>query len=69
LFTYRELTMAAFMVTRDNITLPVLVWSEWSNGNSAEAAAISLLFIMMFLPLVGVYWALSARADVAGPAA
>jgi iron(III) transport system permease protein len=67
LLTYRELTMAAFMVTRDNITLPVLVWNDWNGGNSGAAAAISLLFILMFLPLIAVYWGLRERSDVAGP--
>jgi len=69
LLTYRELTMAAFMVTHDNITLPVLVWDDWNGGNSGAAAAISLLFVVMFLPLIAVYWGLRARSDVADPGA
>jgi iron(III) transport system permease protein len=67
LLTYRELTMAAFMVTHDNITLPVLVWSDWNGGNAAGAAAISLLFILLFLPLLALYWALRGRSDSVGP--
>lgn len=65
LLTYRELTMAAFMVTRENITLPVLVWNDWEGGSSGAAAAISVLFILMFLPLIAVYWRLRGRADIA----
>jgi iron(III) transport system permease protein len=66
LLTFRELTMAAFMVTHDNITLPVLLWAQWNNGDAAGSAAISLIFIAMFLPLVGAYWTLRARTDVTG---
>ena len=66
LLTYRELTMAAFMVTHDNITLPVLVWNEWNGGNAGAAAAISLLFVVFFLPLIALYWSFRARSDVAG---
>jgi iron(III) transport system permease protein len=69
LLTYRELTMAAFMVTHDNITLPVLVWEQWNTGNGGAAAAISLLFIVMFLPLIGVYWGLRARSSIIEPGA
>jgi iron(III) transport system permease protein len=69
LLTYRELTMAAFMVTHDNITLPVLVWNDWNGGDSGGAAAISLLFIVMFLPLIAVYWKIRERSDIAGPSA
>lgn len=67
LLTYRELTMAAFMVTRNNITLPVLVWNYWNGGDSARAAATSLLFILLFFPLVAIYWGLRARSDIANP--
>ena len=67
LLTYRELTMAAFMVTHDNITLPVLVWSDWNGGNTGEAATISLLFILILLPLLALYWAFRGRSDLVGP--
>ena len=66
LLTFRELTMAAFMVTHDNITLPVLLWVQWNSGNAGGSAAISLLFIAMFLPLIGLYWTIHARSDVTG---
>jgi iron(III) transport system permease protein len=69
LLTYRELTMAAFLVTRDNITLPVLVWEQWNTGNSGEAAAISLLFMLMFLPLIAVYWGLRGWSTAGEPEA
>ena len=67
LLTYRELTMAAFMVTHDNITLPVLVWSDWNAGSTGAAAMISLLFILILLPLLALYWGFRGRVDVIGP--
>jgi len=67
LLTYRELTMAAFMVTHDNITLPVLVWSDWNGGNTGAAATISLLFVLMLLPLLALYWGLRGRSELVGP--
>ena len=67
LLTYRELTMAAFMVTHDNITLPVLVWSDWNAGSTGAAATISLLFILIFLPLLALYWGFRGRSDIVGP--
>jgi iron(III) transport system permease protein len=66
LLTFRELTMAAFMVTHDNITLPVLLWVQWSSGNAGGSAAISLIFVAMFLPLIALYWTIRARGDVTG---
>jgi len=67
LLTYRELTMAAFMVTHNNITLPVLVWSDWNGGNTGAAATISLLFILMLLPLLALYWWFRGRSELVGP--
>jgi ABC-type spermidine/putrescine transport system permease subunit II len=58
--------MAAFMVTHDNITLPVLLWVQWSSGNAGGSAAISLIFVAMFLPLIAIYWTIRARSDVTG---
>lgn len=69
LLTFRELTMAAFLVTQDNITLPVLVWEQWNAGGGGRAAAISLIFIAMFLPLIGLYWMFRARANIGDPQA
>jgi ABC-type Fe3+ transport system permease subunit len=67
LLTYRELTMAAFMVTSDNITLPVVVWGLWLTGKGGQAAAVSLLFIASLAPLIIAYWALQSKGGVKGP--
>ena len=62
LLTFRELTMAAFLVTQDNITLPVVIWGVWHTGSLGQAAAASLVFVAMFLPVVVVYWMFGTRA-------
>jgi iron(III) transport system permease protein len=64
LLTYRELTMAAFMATQDSVTLPVLVWNQWNAGGAGRAAAISLIFVAMFMPLIGLYWTIRSRANI-----
>ena len=64
LLTYRELTMAAFMVTQDNITLPVVIWSLWNGGTAGQAAAVSLIFVAALTPLVALYWGLRKRTNV-----
>jgi iron(III) transport system permease protein len=69
LLTYRELTMAAFLVTRDNITLPVLVWQNWNSGDGGRAAAISLVCIVLLFPMVAVYWGFRARVRIGEPRA
>jgi iron(III) transport system permease protein len=64
LLTYRELTMAAFLVTQDNITLPIIVWNLWTGGSSGEAAAVSLVFVVALVPLVALYWGLRSRQGI-----
>jgi len=56
LSTFRELTMAAILVTKQNLTLPVAVWSLWESGNLGNAAAASLTFVGLMAPLVALYW-------------
>ncbi|HEY4134862.1 MAG TPA: ABC transporter permease subunit [Alphaproteobacteria bacterium] len=62
LLTFRELTVAAFLVTHSNVTLPVVVWGIWQSGGLSQAAAMSLVFVMMFLPIVVIYWFVAARS-------
>ena len=61
LLTLRELTIAAFLVTRENVTLPVYVWNIWSNGDLNLSAAASLLLVGIMIPLVAAYFLISQR--------
>ena len=56
LLTFRELTLAVLLTTRDNLTLPVVVWSIWQDGGFGKAAAITLLLMALMVPLIALYW-------------
>ena len=56
LLTFRELTLAVLLTTRDNLTLPVVVWSFWQDGAFGRAAAITVLLMAMMVPLIALYW-------------
>jgi iron(III) transport system permease protein len=56
LLTFRELTLAVLLTTRDNLTLPVVVWSIWQDGGFGKAAAITLLLLALMVPLIALYW-------------
>ena len=61
LLTYRELTMAALLVTANNITLPVFIWGVWRNESLNQAAAMSLLLVLMISPMVILYFIISRK--------
>ena len=56
LLTFRELTLAVILTTRDNMTLPVVIWSMWTSHGFGTAAAITLLLMAMMVPLIALYW-------------
>jgi iron(III) transport system permease protein len=62
LITYRELTMATLLATGQNVTLPVFIWGIWSSDSLNQAAALSLLLILMLTPLVLLYFLLGRRS-------
>lgn len=51
----RELTMAVVLFTPANITLPAVIWSTWFTGELGQSSAMSLVFMVIFLPVVLVY--------------
>jgi iron(III) transport system permease protein len=61
LLTYKELTLATILYSPSNITLPVVVWNIWINGNYGVAAAISLIVLCCLIPLVVAYWWVAGR--------
>jgi iron(III) transport system permease protein len=64
LLTFRELTLAVLLTTRDNLTLPVVVWSIWQDGGFGKAAAITLLLLAMMVPLIALYWWVMRRTGL-----
>jgi iron(III) transport system permease protein len=56
LITFRELTLAVLLTTRDNMTLPVVVWSLWVASGFGQAAALTLILLVIMIPIVWLYW-------------
>jgi iron(III) transport system permease protein len=61
LLTYRELTVATFLSTPKNVTLPVVVWGFWYSGYLGNAAAVTVVLVAVLLPLILVYWLVTRR--------
>jgi len=64
LLVYREMTVAVFLVSQDNMTLPAIVWGRWTQGASNSAAAIRVLMMGVFLPLLLFAWRFARRSRV-----
>jgi iron(III) transport system permease protein len=64
LLVYREVTMAAILVTRENVTLPTVIWGFWYGGDLSKAASTSLGFIVLLLPLFWLYSAVGRRRSM-----
>ncbi len=64
LLTFRELTLAVILTTRDNITLPVVVWGLWNASGFGQAAAVTLLLIALMLPIILLYWWVTRRTGL-----
>jgi len=56
LMTFREMTLAVFLTTYDNTTLPFIVWNKWVNGNQGQSAALSILMLLMMAPAFALFW-------------
>ena len=63
LVTFRELTVAAVLFSPANVTLPVVVWNQWTAGAMGSAAAVTLVMLMVLTPLLFLYWLVAARRD------
>jgi iron(III) transport system permease protein len=66
LLTFRELTLVVVLTTRDNITLPVVIWSSWLSGSIGDSAALALLMLLLMTPVVAAYWLVARRFGI-GP--
>ena len=67
LLTFRELTLAVLLTTRDNITLPVVVWSLWLNGGLGQASALALVMLLLMMPIIALYWCVVRRRGGLAP--
>jgi iron(III) transport system permease protein len=64
LITYRELTVATVLLTPNNITLPVVVWSEWIGIGLGPAADVTLIIVAALAPLIFLYWIIIGRRSL-----
>jgi iron(III) transport system permease protein len=62
LMTFRELTLAVLLTTRDNMTLPVVIRSLWVGGGLGDAAALALVMMGLMIPLIALYWFFANRS-------
>jgi iron(III) transport system permease protein len=52
LLTYREVTVAVLLSSPGNVLLPTLVWNRWNAGKLEEAAAASVVLVVIALALM-----------------
>jgi iron(III) transport system permease protein len=64
LLTFRELTLAVVLTTRDNMTLPIVIWNDWQSGGLGDAAAIAVVMLLMMLPIIWLYWLVARRQGI-----
>jgi iron(III) transport system permease protein len=63
LLSVRELTLAAFVTTPSNLTLPMMTWFLWQNGSLTQAAAVAVIIVAAIAPLLALYFSLGRRAE------
>jgi len=61
LLTFRELTLVVVLTTRDNITLPVVIWSSWLSGSIGESAALAVIMLAGMTPIIWATWFAARR--------
>jgi iron(III) transport system permease protein len=64
LLVYREMTVAVFLISQDNVTLPAIVWGRWTQGAPTSAAAITVIMMAALLPLVLISWRYARRSRI-----
>jgi iron(III) transport system permease protein len=63
LLCVRELTLAAFVSTPKNITLPMVAWFEWNNGSIHSGAAVAVIVVLALIPLLFLFLQFGPRSD------
>lgn len=63
LLCVRELTLAAFVSTPKNLTLPMVAWFLWNNGSIHEGAAVAVIVVLALIPLVFLFLQFGPRSD------
>lgn len=63
LLCMRELTLAAFVSTPKNLTLPMVAWFLWSNGSLNGGAAVAVIVVLALVPLLFLFLQFGPRSD------
>ncbi len=61
LITLRELTVAVFLASPRNATIPAYIWSVWATSDYNGSAAMSLVFVLGLIPLILLYFLVTRR--------
>jgi iron(III) transport system permease protein len=61
LLSYRELTIASFLATRENITLSAVIWSSWTSGGTSLSATMTVIGLAIMGPMIVLYWWMNHR--------
>lgn len=64
LLSYRELTLPAILAGKDNATVALVVWNLWDSGGMGQSAALTVILLLCFAPLVGLYWFVARKVQV-----
>jgi iron(III) transport system permease protein len=52
MLSYREVTMALTLYTRNNVVISTVVWQFWSNGWIPQVSALGVVLILFALIVV-----------------
>jgi iron(III) transport system permease protein len=63
LLCMRELTLAAFVSTPKNLTLPMVAWFLWNNGSIHSGAAVAVIVVVALVPLLFLFLKFGPRSD------
>ena len=64
LLSYRELTLPAILAGKYNTTVALVVWDLWESGGLGQSSALTVLILLCFAPLLGLYWFATRRVSV-----
>lgn len=64
LLSYRELTLPAILAGKYNTTVALVVWDLWESGGLGQSAALTVIILLCFAPLLGLYWFVARKVSV-----
>jgi iron(III) transport system permease protein len=64
LLSYRELALPAILAGKYNTTVALVVWDLWESGGLGKSAALTVIILACFGPLLALYWFVARRVNV-----